>query len=184
LRRGDRQLQLGRTRAFAITFARPISQLIPLIERNRTMKILTLATAAACTLIAVGQAAAQVAGSAPCGVSGGYSTECGGCAGHHGYPLPGAALYYGAHDHFSPRPVYAYSHAGIDATRMNQWNQNQAAIYPWHGNYSYWRWGVPTALVVPPTAVFQSAAPGTFPAKPYWPNSTNQFGVYPVRAPH
>jgi hypothetical protein len=182
------------------------------------MKTLNIATLAACALLAVSQAAAQVVSSAPCGASGGYSTGCGGfagtvtadCVGLHGYPLPGAALYHGAHDHFSPRPVYAYSHAGIDATRMNQWNQNQAAIYPWHGNYSYWRWGVPTALVVPPTAVFQSeynwgvaqtkslpiyhqfgreyvggeAVPGMFPAKPYWPSSTNQFGVYPVRAPH
>jgi hypothetical protein len=130
--------------------------------------------------------------------------------GIHGYPLRGSALRHAAHDPFSPRPVYAYSRRGIDATRTNTWNVEQAASNPWHCNYSYWRWGVPTALVVPPTAAFQSeyswgvaqtkslpiyhqfgrqyadggAAGGVFAPKPYWPSSTYQFGVYPVRAPY
>ncbi len=133
------------------------------------------------------------------------------CVGRTGYPQPRDTLVLAHQDHFSPNPVYAYSRTGVDATRMNTWNQQQAAARPWHGDYSYWRWGVPTALVVPPTAVFQSeynwgvaqtkstpiyhqfgrnysdvggGGGGMFSSKPYWPSSTNQFGVYPVRAPH
>ncbi len=112
-------------------------------------------------------------------------------------------------DQFHPQPHYAYSRAGVDATRMNAWNQQKAAELPWHGQYSYWRFGVPTALVVPPTAAFhseynwgvaqtksipiyhqfgrtysQTGGGGFYPPHPYWPSSTNQFGIYPVRAPH
>lgn len=131
------------------------------------------------------------------------------CVGRNGYPshLQSAALAH--NDKFHPQPRYAYSRAGIDATRMNAWNQQKAAECAWHGDYRYWRFGVPTALVVPPTATFQSeynwgvaqtksvpiyhqfgrtyseaGGGGVYPAHPYWPSSTNQFGVYPVRAPH
>lgn len=118
---------------------------------------------------------------------------------------------YAARDHFSPSPVYAYSRHGVDAARTNVWNQQQMQQYAWHAQYAHWRWNQPTALVVPPTAAFQSeynwgvgqtrslpiyhqfgfnnpgvaggVAPGTYPSTPYWPSSTSQFGVYPVRGP-
>jgi hypothetical protein len=118
-----------------------------------------------------------------------------------------------AHDHYSPQRVYAYGRGGLDATRMDYWNQQQASQYSWHGGYNYWRFGAPTALVVPPTASFQTeynwgvaqtrvlpiyaqftgdafaagapgaVAPGQFSNTPYWPSSTSQFGIYPVRGP-
>lgn len=127
-----------------------------------------------------------------------------------GYPRRTQSLRYAHQDHFSPHPVYAYSRAGINAQREDQWNTNQAQQYAWHGDYSYWRWGAPTAMVVPPTAAYQSeynwgvaqtrsmpiyhqfgsgspslmgSGAGQYPNTPYWPSSTNQFGVYPVRGP-
>jgi hypothetical protein len=131
------------------------------------------------------------------------------CVGLTGYPTPAETLALAHRDHFSPKRVYAYSRTGVDATRMNSWNQQKAAECAWHGEYNYWRFGVPTALVVPPTAVFQSeynwgvaqtksipiyhqfgrnysdvGGGGMFANRPYWPSSTNQFGIYPVRAPH
>lgn len=131
------------------------------------------------------------------------------CVGRNGYPSHLQTARLAHQDNFHPQARYAYSRQGIDATRMNAWNQQKAAECPWHGNYAYWRWGVPTALVVPPTAAFQSeynwgvaqtktfpiyhqfgrtysesAGGGVFAARPYWPSSTNQFGVYPVRAPY
>jgi hypothetical protein len=93
------------------------------------------------------------------------------------------------------------------ATKGDVWAQEAAAGQPWHGQYSYTTYGQPTALVVPPTAMMQqnyswgvsqntmtpiyhqygySAVPsagGAFYATPRWPSNTNQFGVYPVRAP-
>lgn len=80
----------------------------------------------------------------------------------------------------------------------------------WHGPYYHTAWGMPVALVVPPTAErqvhwgsgigattvtpicpqYQLAYPqaggfGPVPmsATPLWPNSTDQFGVYYVRGP-
>ena len=117
-----------------------------------------------------------------------------------------------AHDPFSPHPYYAYSNRGIDAGLTHQWNQSEAAGRPWHGDYNNWRWAEPTALVVPPTAAYHStyawgvgqvrstpihhqygrngagmigggADAGMFSNTPYWPSSTEQFGIYPVRAP-
>lgn len=93
------------------------------------------------------------------------------------------------------------------ATRGDAWAQQAAAGQPWHGQYYYLPYGQPTALVVPPTSVTQqnyswgvsqntrtpiyhqfgaAAIPssgGAFYATPRWPSNTNQFGVYPVRAP-
>jgi len=122
------------------------------------------------------------------------------------YPSPAQVLRYAKRDRFHPYPVYAYGRAGIDATRIHTWNYNQAAQYPWHGNYYHRQYGQPLAMVVPPTAAYQTeynwgvantkslpiyhqfAKPepggpggGTFSATPYWPSSTNQFGIYPVR---
>ncbi len=81
---------------------------------------------------------------------------------------------------------------------------------PWHGDYYEAAWGVPVALVVPPTAEyqtnyrwgvggyrvtpispqFQRGYPGpaspdgvNFLPTPPWPSDTNQFGVYYVRGP-
>ncbi len=111
---------------------------------------------------------------------------------------------------YSPHPVYTYSNRGIQSGLINQWNQQEASSRPWHGDYGYWRWDEPTALVVPPTAAYQTSyawgvgqvkstpihhqfgrydagmiggGQGMFSRTPYWPSSTDQFGVYPVRAP-
>ena len=144
----------------------------------------------------------------------GPSNDCIGAVGPHGQryaPLRAAGL--AAQDHYSPHPLYTYGSAGLDATRTDYWNRNTAAPqYAWHGDHRYWRWGTPTALVVPPTASFQTeynwgvgqtrsmpiyhqftggggvgvatgGGTGLFHPTPYWPNSTSQFGVYPVRGP-
>ena len=111
---------------------------------------------------------------------------------------------------FTPNRLYTYSNPGVLAQRTHTWNQDEAASRPWHGDYSNWRWREPTALVVPPTAGYQSSyawgvgqtrstpihhqfgrgAAGmiggsgdAFSPTPYQPSSTDQFGIYPVRAP-
>ena len=83
-------------------------------------------------------------------------------------------------------------------------------FYPWHGYYSYTPWGRPAALVVPPTAEYQThwgwgvgntqisrlwnqfqpdypgvdmSNPQGFRTTPRWPSSTDQFGVYYIRGP-
>ena len=120
---------------------------------------------------------------------------------------PRAALTFAATDHFSPNPVYAYSHAGLEAGQVHAWNQQQANVNSWHGGYNSWRYGQPTALVVPPTASYQSTyswgvgqtrstpihhqfgrgagssggSAGGYRNAPYFPWSTDQFGYYPVR---
>ena len=88
--------------------------------------------------------------------------------------------------------------------------QRQAQLTPWHGNYYSAGWGMPVALVVPPTAEYQTdwgwgvgntrvtpighqfgrnyPGPGQYdrsgfrPAPP-WPSDTRQFGVYYIRGP-
>ena len=110
-----------------------------------------------------------------------------------------------------PHPIYAHSRAGINATRTHRWNQEQAMQRPWHGGYYYPAYGQPLALVVPPTASFQSkyswgvgntrslpiyhqfgrpypgeasgATPGMYQKVPSQPWNTDQFGVYYSRAP-
>jgi hypothetical protein len=83
------------------------------------------------------------------------------------------------------------------------------ATVPWHGPYYNTTWGQPMALIVPPTATFQTdyswgvartrmtpirhqfvrpvppPAAGGVPLlpTPHWPSDTVQFGVYPVRGP-
>jgi hypothetical protein len=125
-----------------------------------------------------------------------------------GYPMLHESIYFAAHDHFTPSRHYTYSRLGINAARIDKWNDVMGKSRPWHGDYNYWRWNRPTALVVPPTAVFQSSyswgvgqtrslpinhqfgrtdpgggsSEGLFSSPPYWPSSTNQSGVYPVRA--
>lgn len=86
----------------------------------------------------------------------------------------------------------------------------QSQTYPWHGGYYDVAWGMPVAVVVPPTAEnqthlgwgvgatrvtpiqhqFQRGYPGTgsfdrswFRPTPPWPSSTDQFGDYYIRGP-
>ena len=90
--------------------------------------------------------------------------------------------------------------------------QRRASQTPWHGAYYYPQWGGPVALVVPPTAEFQTnyswGVPASrispidaqfsrnyprlrlrrrrqqrFSAAALQPDSTDQFGVYYVRGP-
>jgi hypothetical protein len=91
------------------------------------------------------------------------------------------------------------------------WPNKRAQFYNWHANYVYTDYGMPTSLVVPPTADLQTSwswgapslcisridhqytrdypGPGPFSAArpfrytPHWPQSTHQFGVYYVRGP-
>lgn len=124
---------------------------------------------------------------------------------------PARSAAYALRDPYSPHRYYSYSNQGIQAGLTHQWNQQEAAARPWHGDYNYWRWAEPTALVVPPTAAYHSTyawgvgqtrstpihhqfgrqgagminagGEGMFSNTPYWPSSTEQFGIYPVRAP-
>ena len=132
------------------------------------------------------------------------------CIGKHKYPPAPARFAAAVKDHYSPAPFYAYGKHGLDATRTHAWNINQMNAYPWHGNYYHRQYGTPLALVVPPTAAYQTvynwgvaqtqsvpinhqfqkpfpgsfgSGAGMFNATPYWPSSTEQFGVYPVRGP-
>ena len=126
-----------------------------------------------------------------------------------GYPRLRESLLYASQDPFSPHPLYAYTGNGIDASMTHKWNQQMAQQRSWHEGYNHWRWNRPTALVVPPTAAFGSqyswgvgetrsmpiyhqfgrtnpgsgGGPGQYSSSPYWPSSTQQLGVYPVRAP-
>ena len=99
------------------------------------------------------------------------------------------------------------------ATNVHNWNLDMAGQYPWHGYNYHRQWGAPLALVVPPTSAFETeynwgvastrsipiyhqygywgltpsscvgGGGGGFQPTPYWPHSTSQFGVYPVRGP-
>jgi hypothetical protein len=83
--------------------------------------------------------------------------------------------------------------------------------YTWHAGYYHTSWGRPLALVVPPTATYQTdyswgvsgtritpinpqftgpyagypyeGGNGGFLPTPHWPSDTNQFGVYYIRGP-
>jgi hypothetical protein len=86
----------------------------------------------------------------------------------------------------------------------------QSQTYPWHGSYYDSAWGMPVAVVVPPTAEsqthwgwgvgatrvtpnqhqFQRHYPGPSPYSrswfrptPTWPSSTDQMGDYYIRGP-
>lgn len=121
---------------------------------------------------------------------------------------PRATLRMGLHNPFSPQPMYSYSNPGVLAQRTHIWNGNEAMNHSWAGNYNNWRWRQPTALVVPPTASYQTSygwgvgqvrstpihhqfgtgdgggmMGGGGMNTPYLPSSTDQFGLYPVRAP-
>jgi len=93
---------------------------------------------------------------------------------------------------------------GARSCRCTGWAQ------PWHGAYYHTAWGMPVAVVVPPTAELQThwgwgvgntrvtpicpqfernwPGPGTytrsqFRPTPPWPSDTDQFGAYYVRGP-
>jgi len=97
---------------------------------------------------------------------------------------------------------------GYPYTITDYYAQNFAAGRPWHGNHYYLQYGQPVALVVPPTASMQTVhswgvsqnqmrptyhqfgrpwsgggGGGQFYGTPRWPSHSDQFGVYPVRAP-
>lgn len=107
--------------------------------------------------------------------------------------------------------------ASLGLSPAQAWEQrraNSAAMLTpdtpcWHGNYYEAAWGTPVALVVPPTAEYQTKwgwgvgntrvvpiyhqfgrdypgqfVPGVgFLPTPHWPSDTDQFGVYYVRGP-
>lgn len=132
-------------------------------------------------------------------------------AGRRGpYPARVKLLRNALNDRVHPKPFFAHSRPGIDAARTHQWNSDQGMATSWHGGHYFPRFGAPTALVVPPTAAYQSVyswgvgqtrsipiyhqfgqggmtVGGSggmgFSAPPYWPSSTSQFGIYPVRGP-
>ncbi len=92
---------------------------------------------------------------------------------------------------------------------QDRWNARRARTLPWHGNYYHTAYGVPLALVVPPTATTQTKwgwgvaqteirsiphqfrrpypgdgiGGGSFLGTPPWPSHTDQFGVYYIRGP-
>jgi hypothetical protein len=94
-------------------------------------------------------------------------------------------------------------------TPADGWMYWYAVQQPWHGAYYHTKYGKPVSLVVPPIANKQThynwgvtgtivtpiysqygrAYPGEigagseFRPQPYWPSSTDQFGVYYVRGP-
>ena len=100
---------------------------------------------------------------------------------------------------------------GLTARRPQRMANAFTQQTPWNGNYSYTPDGGPIALVVPPTASSMTAwswgvaqsemrplyhqfgrsyQPGSmggegnpFTPTPRWPSHTDNFGVYPVRAP-
>ncbi|MGQ9574860.1 MAG: hypothetical protein ACUVUC_06045 [Thermoguttaceae bacterium] len=97
-----------------------------------------------------------------------------------------------------------------ERTLLGRIAYRRAQTVPWHGWYYESAWGMPVALVVPPTAETQThwgwgvggyrvtpiyhqfernyPGPGYYdPARflptPAWPSDTDQFGVYYVRGP-
>ena len=114
-------------------------------------------------------------------------------------------------DFFSPHRVYAYSNSGVQAGHTHEWNNSEQNVYSWHGGYKNWQYGTPTALVLTPTAAYQSSYSwgvgqtrstpihhqfgrgsaanvgggngSHFKTTPYIPTSTDEFGVYGVRSP-
>ena len=104
-----------------------------------------------------------------------------------------------------------HPHHGYHAKRADVIARYYAAQRPWHGPYAYTPWGMPTALVVPPTSKMHTSLswgvaqsemvpiyhqfhrdyPGGMAiggaaeiyATPYWPSHTDQLGVYPIRGP-
>jgi hypothetical protein len=95
-------------------------------------------------------------------------------------------------------------------TLKSRVSMRQSQAYPWHGGYYDSAWGMPVAVVVPPTAEnqthwgwgvgatritpiqhqYQRPYPGSgsynrswFRPTPAWPSSTDQLGNYYIRGP-
>lgn len=104
----------------------------------------------------------------------------------------------------------AHTAQAITPAAVSNWRaRRNMYTQPWHGAYYHTMWGQPVALVVPPTAEyethwswgvaqtrvtpiwpqFQRSWPGPYAGgagflpTPRWPSSTDQFGVYYVRGP-
>jgi hypothetical protein len=99
--------------------------------------------------------------------------------------------------------------AGWPLSSHQAWAASRGRSLPWHNAYYHAAYGEPIALVVPPTAEYQSqygwgvgatrvtpiyhqfgraypgaaGAYGSFYPTPAWPSDTNQFGVYYIRGP-
>ncbi len=100
--------------------------------------------------------------------------------------------------------------SAFERTLMGSIANRRAQATPWHGAYYNSSWGAPVALVVPPTAEYQTnwgwgvgatrvtpiyhqftpgypgaVVPGAygFRPTPAWPSDTTQFGIYYVRGP-
>jgi hypothetical protein len=100
--------------------------------------------------------------------------------------------------------------AGPMAGATRRGARRHTAQSAWHGGYYHPAWGMPVALVAPPTAEFQtrwgwgvgntrvttiwhqfqrnypgpgSYQRGMFRPTPPWPSDTDQFGVYYIRGP-
>jgi hypothetical protein len=119
-----------------------------------------------------------------------------------------AATLFSADRSFAQSPRGSRLGAWYPTSRGDALARSFADQRPWHGNFYYLQTGQPTALVVPPTATMSmnyswgvsqntmmpnyhqfgrgasnGGGGGLFQATPYWPSHTDQFGVYPVRAP-
>ncbi len=106
--------------------------------------------------------------------------------------------------------AYALKHITGAGGRATIGATARARSQPWHAGYYHSAWGMPVALVVPPTAEFQTHwgwgvgntrvtkiwhqfernypgpgeyTPGMFRPTPAWPSDTDQFGVYHIRGP-
>lgn len=112
---------------------------------------------------------------------------------------------------FVAAQAYAIHPGHCCAAKYDAIARYYAAQRPWHGPYAYTPWGMPVALVVPPTSKFHTSLswgvsqsemvpiyhqfhrdyPGVMAigggtpiySTPYWPSHTDQLGVYPVRGP-
>jgi hypothetical protein len=100
--------------------------------------------------------------------------------------------------------------AGWPLSSHQSWAAWRGQSLPWHNAHYHAAYGEPIALVVPPTAEYQSqygwgvgatrvtpiyhqfgrrypgmnaGAYGYFYPTPAWPSDTNQFGVYYIRGP-
>lgn len=135
----------------------------------------------------------------------GHSGHCSSCAGHCGK----APVFHGhGHGHI-PHACIPSDLKGMHPKHAQRalrdpcyWTQ------PWHGEFYHTAYGVPVAMVVPPTASMQTdyswgvggfrvqplyrqfnreypgpVGGGGFLPTPKWPSDTAQFGVYPVRGP-
>ena len=119
--------------------------------------------------------------------------------------LVGAGMFVG-----SERDAIAGPPGYCGYTNADAWMYYHAHQAPWHGQYRHTAYGKPVSLIVPPIANLQTeyrwgvpssrvrpihhqfgrsypaeaGAPGTaFRPTPYWPSSTDQFGVYYMRGP-